>query len=135
MTHYETFCMLRDYRDPGVDAPKYTEAQAFQMAGFAPDLLLHKLDLYTKYLGARTNDVITAIHGITTAVQQPMTIADLMNAGRWIFMMATADNPDGPEAKALEAADLEIPADDIAMSAHLATVIDAAILISKGCAR
>lgn len=29
---YKEFCRLRDYRKPGVEAPQYTEAEAFALA-------------------------------------------------------------------------------------------------------
>jgi hypothetical protein len=32
MTPYEQFCALRDFRAPGAEVPKYSEAQAFDLA-------------------------------------------------------------------------------------------------------
>ncbi|WP_035820919.1 hypothetical protein [Janthinobacterium sp. RA13] len=36
MDQYKEFCRLRDYRKPGVEAPQYTEAEAFSLATGQP---------------------------------------------------------------------------------------------------
>ena len=161
MNHYEIFCMLRDHRAPGADAPKYTEAEAFSRAqqqahsaaavpaAYTSERMLESMAISREFAlqpqhhfgtmqatsGAHIGielDVNIANIALYRTAQPPVTVNDLLDAERWRFMMASANDPNGPEAAAWELADEQISADDMALSEHMVAVTDAAILITKG---